>query len=54
MVLPHLGEYRRTHFFSVCDGHGVFGKEVSEFVKTRLGTYVETSIKNTFDQAKIA
>lgn len=37
LVLPHLGEYRRTHFFSVCDGHGVFGKEVSEFIKTRLG-----------------
>ena len=54
LVLPHLGEYRRTHFFAVCDGHGVFGKEVSEFVKTRLGSYVEQSIKNTFDQAKIA
>ena len=54
MVLPHLGEYRRTHFFSVCDGHGVFGKEVSEFVKTRLGQYVESGIKTTFDQAKIA
>ena len=49
LVLPHLGEYRRTHFFSVCDGHGVFGKEVSEFVKTQLGFYVEQSIKNTFD-----
>lgn len=33
LVLPHLGEYRRTHFFAVCDGHGVFGREVSEFVK---------------------
>lgn len=41
LVLPHLGEYRRTHFFAVCDGHGVFGKEVSEFVKTQLGFYVE-------------
>ena len=49
LVLPHLGEYRRTHFFSVCDGHGVFGKEVSEFVKSQLGYYVEKSIKNTFD-----
>ncbi len=54
LVLPHLGEYRRTHFFSVCDGHGVFGKEVSEFVKTQLGYYVEQSIKNTFDQAKLS
>lgn len=53
-MLPHLGEYRRTHFFSVCDGHGVFGKEVSEFVKSQLGYFVEQSIKNTFDQAKVA
>lgn len=53
-MMPHLGEYRRTHFFSVCDGHGVFGKEVSEFVKTRLAQYVEQSIKTTFDQAKVA
>ena len=54
LVMPHLGEYRRTHFFSVCDGHGVFGKEVSEFVKTRLAQYVEQGIKTTFDQAKVA
>ena len=54
LVLPHLGEYRRTHFFSVADGHGVFGKEVSDFVKTRLGQYVEQGIKTTFDQAKVA
>ena len=38
----------------MADGHGVFGKEVSDFVKTRLGSYVETGIKNTFDQAKVA
>lgn len=49
LVLPHLGEYRRTHFFAVADGHGVYGKEVSEFVKSQLGYYVEQSIKNTFD-----
>jgi serine/threonine protein phosphatase PrpC len=52
-VLPHLGEYRRTHFFAVCDGHGVNGKLVSEYVKTMLGKEVEQSIKFTFDNAKI-
>ena len=52
-MLPHLGEYRRTHFFAVADGHGVFGKEESEYVKTRLAYNVETSIKTTFDQAKL-
>ena len=52
--MPHLGEYRRTHFFAVADGHGVFGKEASEFVKQQLGQRVEQAIKSTFDQAKIS
>ena len=50
--MPHLGEYRRTHFFSVCDGHGVYGKEVSDYVKTQLGQRVEQEIKQIFDNAK--
>jgi serine/threonine protein phosphatase PrpC len=50
--MPHLAEYRRTHFFSVCDGHGVYGKEVSEFVKSTLGGKVEREIKRIFDKAK--
>ena len=49
LVLPHLGEYRRTHFFAVADGHGVNGKPVSEFVKSVLAKEVESSIKYTFD-----
>jgi serine/threonine protein phosphatase PrpC len=53
LVLPHLGEYRRTHFFAVADGHGVNGKPVSEYVKSVLAKEVEQSIKYTFDQAKI-
>jgi serine/threonine protein phosphatase PrpC len=47
-----LAEYRRTHFFAVCDGHGLYGKEVSEFVKGSLTTIVEKEIKGIFDQAK--
>lgn len=53
LVLPHLGEYRRTHFFAVADGHGINGKLVSEYVKTMLAKDVEQNIKYTFDQAKI-
>lgn len=53
LVMPHLGEYRRTHFFAVCDGHGVFGREVSEYVKNQLSQSVESGIKYTFDQAKM-
>jgi len=52
LALPHLAEYRRTHFFAVCDGHGLYGKEVSEFVKGSLTTIVEKEIKGIFDQAK--
>lgn len=33
LALPHLAEYRRTHFFAVCDGHGLYGKEVSEYIR---------------------
>ena len=50
--MPHLAESRRTHFFAVCDGHGLFGKEVSEFIRASLSTQVEKEIKNIFDQAK--
>lgn len=52
LAMPHLGEYRRTHFFAVLDGHGVFGKEVSEYVKTQLGQRTEVLIKQIFDNAK--
>lgn len=54
LVMPHLGEYRRTHFFAVADGHGVYGKEASEYLKNQLASRVETAIKGTFDQAKIS
>ena len=53
LVMPHLCEYRRTHFFAVCDGHGVFGREVSDFVKNNLAMTVQQGIKSMFDQAKI-
>ena len=33
---PHVGGYRRTHLFAVCDGHGMFGKPVSTYIKERL------------------
>jgi serine/threonine protein phosphatase PrpC len=53
LVMPHLGEYRRTHFFAVCDGHGVFGREVSDFIKQNLASSVESGIKSMFDSAKL-
>ena len=32
LCVPHMGEYQRTHFFAVADGHGTFGREVSNYV----------------------
>jgi serine/threonine protein phosphatase PrpC len=53
LALPHLAEYRRTHFFAVADGHGLHGREVSEFVRNNLAAHVEREIKGIFDQAKV-
>ena len=50
--MPHLGGYRRTHFFAVCDGHGDDGHLVSEFVKNKLAENVAIGIKHVFDCAK--
>ena len=33
--MPHLLGQKHVHFFGVCDGHGVFGKEVSSMLKSR-------------------
>jgi serine/threonine protein phosphatase PrpC len=34
--LPHLNYHLDSYFFSVCDGHGTYGHEVSGFIKQRL------------------
>lgn len=52
LALPHVAEYRRTHFFLVADGHGANGKEVSEYIKQGLSKSVEMEIKKVFDLAK--
>ena len=33
------------HFFSVCDGHGQWGKEVSTFLKNKLPVFLEAEFK---------
>lgn len=33
---PHIMGLRHCHFFSVCDGHGTNGREVSTFMKHTL------------------
>jgi serine/threonine protein phosphatase PrpC len=36
---------RHCHFFSVCDGHGQYGKEVSGLLKHRLPFILESQLK---------
>lgn len=33
------------HYFGVCDGHGQYGKEVSNYVKSSLPQKLEEEIK---------
>ena len=41
---PHIMGLRHCHFFSVCDGHGSNGREVSSLLKHRLPLLVETEL----------
>ena len=38
---PHILGLKHCHFFSVCDGHGKNGREVSGLLKHRLPYHVE-------------
>jgi serine/threonine protein phosphatase PrpC len=41
---PHILGLRHCHFFSVCDGHGTNGREVSGFLKENLPLNIESSL----------
>jgi serine/threonine protein phosphatase PrpC len=41
---PHILGLRHCHFFSVCDGHGTNGREVSSFLKQNLPLNIESSL----------
>lgn len=42
---PHIAQLRHCHFFSVCDGHGHNGQEVSGLLKQRLPLNIETHLR---------
>ena len=42
---PHMLNLRHCHFFSVCDGHGHNGQEVSGLMKHRLPFQIEKHLK---------
>ena len=43
---PHILGLKHCHFFSVCDGHGQNGREVSGLMKHRLPYHVEVEMKS--------
>ena len=45
LTCPHMLGLRHCHFFSVCDGHGQYGKEVSNLLKHRLPFILENQLK---------
>jgi len=46
--VPHFLGLKYCHFFSVCDGHGQYGREVSTFLKNKLPLYLENEMKIVF------
>ena len=41
ILAPNVSGYPSLHVFGICDGHGQFGREVSNFVKITLPAVVE-------------
>ena len=41
-----------THFFSVCDGHGCYGHDVSGFLRVQLPVAVERELRGTKDSSE--
>ena len=47
---PHIMGLKHCHFFSVCDGHGSNGREVSSLLKHRLPMYIENYLKTNLSE----
>lgn len=45
IILPVFGGLRGQYLFSVCDGHGIKGHEVSGFVKDHMPGLIENKLK---------
>lgn len=50
ITVPHFTGAKYCHFFSVCDGHGQYGREVSTFLKTKLPLYLENEMRFVFQR----
>lgn len=42
---PHMMGLKHCHFFSICDGHGQYGRDVSSLLKHRLPFILENQMK---------
>ena len=49
---PNLAGLPSVHLFGICDGHGQYGREVSEFVKKKLPELLERNMKTPPPQDK--
>lgn len=45
---PHIADYKKTHFFVICDGHGPYGKRIADYCAERLTTIVQGKVKKCF------
>lgn len=46
--MPHFCGLKYCHFFSVADGHGQYGQEVSRFLKHRLPVNLDAEMRFMF------
>lgn len=46
IIYPNFKNNKDHYFFSVCDGHGSVGHDVSRFLKLNLATNLENELKN--------
>mmetsp|Transcript_37223 Transcript_37223/g.35855 ORF Transcript_37223/g.35855 Transcript_37223/m.35855 type:complete len:89 (-) Transcript_37223:758-1024(-) len=46
ITVPHFCGLKFCHFFSVCDGHGQYGREVSTYLKNSLPKFLEEEYKS--------
>jgi serine/threonine protein phosphatase PrpC len=50
ITVPHFCGLKYCHFFSVADGHGSNGQDVSRYLKTRLPQHCEAEMRYMFTQ----
>lgn len=45
IIVPYFGGESYQHLFSVCDGHGQNGHDVSGLIKQRLPVYLDKELQ---------